>query len=164
MSSTLADYAGRTVDVAAFRWLDTGRPSPGGGGRLLVQELAGTTDGGAVIAGVGKLAQKVLVVLLTPLGSKQYSPREGTAFMVDAVRGRWRTVVDVSQSFYAARLDVARQLAADATADDPDDEVYATMTLNGVVLSGDRVSLSVEVTTRAGTSYKFLTPLTVPIR
>jgi hypothetical protein len=104
--STVADYLGRTVDVLAFRGVF---PAARGRDQLLAQELVRPGDGGALIAGIEKLAQRALLILLTKAGSRKYAPGEGTQFMADAESGRWRTTADVTSSFYAARLDVSRQ-------------------------------------------------------
>ena len=158
--STVADYAGRTVDMLALqtlgnRFLDTDIAKS--------QTLVRTDDGGMLIAGIQKLAQRVLITLLTSVGSKIYDPAFGTQFIPDARAGNWRTIADVTQSFYSARLDVARQLAAEQLASDPLDEIYNGMTLTDVVLSSDMIRLSIDLTSLAGTTYTVLAPITVPI-
>ncbi len=159
--ATVADYRDRRADVLAFRGVF---PQLRGRGQLLAQELVRPGDGGAIVAGIEKLAQKVLLILLTKTGSRQYAPAEGTAFMRDAQRGAWRTPADVSDSFYAARLDVSRQCRASEAADDPADERWAALDLDGVTLAGDKVTLRLSLTSAAGSTYSFLAPVTVPIR
>lgn len=158
--ATVADYVGRRADLLAFRGLF---PNRVGGSQLLVQQMVRPGDGGAVIAGVEKFAQKVLLILLTPLGSRKYAAAEGTAFMLDARRGGWRTPADVEASFYSARLDVARQCQASEDDTDPDDERWGGLELDGVTLAPGKVTLRATATTRAGSAYVFLAPLTVPI-
>lgn len=161
MASTVVDYRNRLSDVLAFRGIF---PQLRGRGQLLAQELVRPGDGGMLIAGIEKLAQKTLLVLLTKLGSRKYAPLEGTRFMADAQAGRWRTAADVSESFYAARLDVSRQCRASEAATDPADERWGTLELDGVTLVGDKVTLRISLTSAAGTAYSFLTPITVPIK
>lgn len=161
MAATVADYRNRRSDVLAFRGIF---PQLRGRGQLLAQELVRPGDGGMLVAGIEKLVQKVLLVLLTRLGSRPYAPLEGTRFMTDAVAGRWRTTADVSESFYAARLDVSRQCRASEAATDPADERWGSLDLEGVTLSGDKVTLRVALASAAGTTYTFLTPITVPIK
>jgi hypothetical protein len=161
MAGTVLDHVGRTSDLLAFQAIGPvyrGRP------QLLAQELVRANDGGSLVTGIQKLAQRVLLVLLTPLGSRQYRPREGTLFMTDAQMGLWRTVADVQQSFSSARLDVARQLRAIESDSDPDDERYGNLTLTGVTLAGDKVSIRLLVESKAGTSYSLITPIQVPVR
>ena len=163
MASGVAAYRGRRVDLAAFRGLAAAAPGLAGA-RPLAHQLVRPGDGGRLVAGVEKLAQRVLLVLLTRRGSRRYAPAEGTAFMADAASGRWRTVADVTASFYSARLDVVRQCRAAESADDPPDERLRGLDLEGVVLSGDKVTLRLRLTTEAGSGYTFLTPIAVPLR
>jgi hypothetical protein len=159
--STVADYVGRTVDFLVFRANPALRRN---GAQLLVQQVARTGDGGAIVTGIEKLAQRVLLILLTQLGSKPYAPTEGTSFMIDAKRGAWRTPADVTSSFYAASLDVKRQQQAIETSDDPDDERWGGIVLDGVTLADSTVAIRLTLTSQAGTAFTFITPITVPIR
>ncbi len=159
--ATLTDYLGRKADLLAFQLMF---PFFQGREQLLAQELVRPGQSGALIAGIQKLVQRVLLALLLEQGSKQYRPQDGTRFMIDARLGFWRTSADVSQSFYAARLDVARQIVLDEADTDPPDERYRGMDLTGVVLNGDRVTLRLAVSSQAGRSFTFLTPLTVPLK
>jgi hypothetical protein len=161
MTSTTADYADRRADVLAFRGVF---PQARGRSQLLAQELARPGDGGAQIAGVEKLAQRVLLVMLMRQGSRLYRPSDGTTFMTDARRGLWRTPADVEQSFHAARPDAVRQIRADEADTDPADERLASIDLAGVTLSGDQVAVRMTLTSAAGTGFAFLTPITVPLR
>jgi hypothetical protein len=159
--STLSDYIGRRVDMVCFQLL---RTPLAGRDQALVQELVRPADGGSVVAGVQKLAQKVLMTFLLKRGSKKYRPDDGCDFMTAAARNLWRTTADVEQSFYSARLDVRRQIEEEETDDDPDDERYGDVVLLGLTLSATRVTLRVQVVSAAGTEFTFLTPITVPTR
>lgn len=159
--STLADYTDRRVDYFAFRGVFERQTTSE---QLLAQRLVGSSDGGQVVAGIEKLAQRTLLILLCKLGSRVYSPNEGTTFMIDAARGAWRTAADVESSFYAARLAVARQVQAVEREDDPLDERWGSLELLGVVLDGDTVSLRMSLVSAAGTGYVFLTPIEVSPR
>lgn len=156
--STAIDYAGRLADLFAFRGIF---PSRIGTSQLLAQQLARPGDSGMMIAGIEKLAQRVLVTLLTKLGSKLHDVTAGTSFITDAQRGLWRTPADVSQSFYSARLDLRRQIQAVETANDPDDERWGSLELAGVTVSNGNVTLRLALSSLAGTEYTFLTPIAV---
>jgi len=160
--STVADYADRRADLLAFRPLSgkiLNRRD-----QLMVPEFVRPGDGGALTAGVQKLAQKILLVLLTRRGSRTYAPDEGTDFMTEAALGFWRTVADVEQAFYSARLDVSRQCRASESDADPEDERWGSLDLDGVTLAGDRVTLRMTAVPLSGAAYTFLTPITVPLR
>lgn len=159
--STAIDYIGRSFDFLAFQVI---LPAYRGRENLLIQELT-TSDGmGAIIAGVQKAVQRFLIVFLTKKGSVVSAPDEGTTFMIEAQQGLWRTVADVEQAFYSARLDAVRQITSIETDADPLDERFGDVVLNGVTLNGDSVSISITYTTLDGFSYTYLTPLEVPIR
>jgi hypothetical protein len=145
--------------MAAFRGV-----FPGTREQLLAQELVTLKDSGALIAGIGKLAQSLLIGLLTIAGTKQYNGDDGCQFMLDAQKGFWRTMADVQQSFALSRIDVRRQQQAKETTSDPPDELYNTWSLDNVILSGDKVTLYMTVTSQAGSSFTFLTPITVPLK
>ena len=159
--STIKDYEGRTVDVLALQgeYLPFSQQA-----ELLVQALATPRDGGKIVGGAQKLAQRTLMVLLTKLGSRQYEPLAGTGFMIDAQYGLWRTPADVSLSFYSARLDVSRQVQAIETDDDPDDERWGSLELTGLTLQGGNVTLRLTQTSRAGFTAHYLTPITVTVQ
>jgi len=159
--STVADYVGRKVDVLAFRGIF---PQLRGKDQILAQQMVRPGDGGVVTAGIQKLAQKVLLILFTKIGSRLYARSEGTTFMIEAQRGWWRTPADVSQSFYASRLDISRQCRDSEASDDPLDERWGSLELEGVTLSGDKVSLRLSLVSAAGSTYSFLTPIPVPIK
>lgn len=159
--SDVRDYVGRRSDMLAFRNV---LPFSPGREQLLAQELARPGVPGELVTGVQKLAQKLLIILLNKLGTRRYAPTEGTAFMVEAAKGLWRTPADVETSFYTARLDVSRQAQASEAVDDPLDERWGSFDLLGVVLSGDQVSLRLRVLSAAGTSYTYITPIAVPIK
>ncbi len=147
--------------MLAFRGIFPALP---GREQLLAQQLVRPGVPGELVTGVQKLAQRLLIILLTKVGSRQYALTEGTTFMVEAARGLWRTPSDVESSFYAARLDVSRQAQAIESTDDPLDERWGSFDLLGVVLSGDQVSLRLHAVSAAGTAYTYITPIAVPIK
>ena len=153
--STVKDYKNRTVDVAAFKNWKLGSEVK------VTQELASPGKGGEFIAGIEKLIQRYTIELFTELGSLTYLPARGCSFMIDARAGFWRTSGDVQESFSRASLDVADNLSGEESTTDPDDERFLSAELLAVSLLGDSVSLTVRITSRAGTSYESLLPLSV---
>lgn len=157
--ATVADYVSRTSDVSAFQGWEE---AVGKEFRLRQALYSESAAGGSVISGPAKLCQKFLLLLLTEAGSMKYLPSSGCKFMTDAKSGRWRTSADVQQSFYFSLLDVRRQLRQAESADDPDDERLAGVTIQSVVLSPrDRAVLRLSLTTRAGSSVSFLAPISM---
>lgn len=153
--STVVDYKNRTVDVAAYKGWKVGSKNK------VSQELATAGRGGEFIAGIEKLVQRYTIELFTEIGSLTYLPARGSSFMLDARAGFWRTAGDVSESFNRANLSVSDNLLLEESATDPGDERFASAELLAVSLLGDSVSLTVRITSRAGTSFEALLPLSV---
>lgn len=160
--STTNDYADRTYDLSAWQGLDDQIPA----GRLmpLRPTLADDGEGGTILTGVFKMSQRATLILLTEKGSLRYASQTGTLFMVEARQGRWRTTLDVQQAFYAALVDVKRQMAKLVGDADPADEILTDGTLLNVNLSGDRVSLGIQWTSQAGDSRKLITPIATIVK
>ena len=153
--ATTSDYAGRTTDVAAFKgWAPNNNTK-------VDQVLVSPGDSGQLIAGIEKLVQRFTIELLTELGSLVYLPTRGSTFMLAARAGFWRTGDDVRSSFAIAITDVAENLQVEESESDPDDERFSYAELISVSLLGADVSMSVSVTSLAGTSFTALLPLNV---
>jgi hypothetical protein len=153
--STVSDYAGRTVDVAAYKGWKVGAE------RQVTQALALAGRGGEVIAGIEKLMQRYTIELFTELATLTYLPSRGSSFMIDARSGYWRTGGDVQESFSRASLTLADNLILEEKSTDPEDERFGSAELQAVSLLGDSVSLRVKITSVAGTSFTVLLPLQV---
>jgi len=153
--ATTSEYIGRTVDVAAFKgWSPNKRTK-------VEQVLAGPGDAGQLIAGIEKLLQRFAIELLTEEGSLLYLPKRGSSFMTAARTGYWRTGDDVRSSFNLAMLGVTENLQVEESDTDPDDERFASADLLAVSLLGDTATMSVKVTSQAGTSFTALLPLNI---
>lgn len=156
-TGTVAQYLGRTVDLAAWHGVDPLRAVP------LEDTLVPAGSGGYVVAGPQKVVQRFLLRLLKRQGSMRFLPSEGTQFMRDAQQGRWRTVADVSGSFYRAVSDIRLAMAAEESEDDPPDERFLDATLLAVELTArDSVRLRVRIRTQ-DPSRVFLFPLAVMV-
>lgn len=155
--TTLADYTGRSIDVAAYVGVVEA------GEALLTQELAGPSNFGQIITGAQKVAQRFLLRLFTIRGTLLYSPEEGCDFMRDVLEGRLQTVPDVFSSFAAAMVDIQGSFSEEATEDDPADEVFADATLVNVELAGDKLTMLIELQIASGETLPIILPLPVVI-
>ena len=153
--ASVTDYVGRQIDVAAFKGWAPGTH------KQVMQKLVLPGKHGDAIAGIEKLLQRFTIELFTETGSLTYLPARGSTFMTEARMGYWRTGGDVQSSFSSAMLDVSANLKAEEVETDPDDERFVSAELLSVSLHGDEVTLTVKVTSRAGTSFEALLPLTV---
>lgn len=153
--ATTSDYAGRTVDVAAYKGWAPNKNTK------VDQALVGPGDSGQLIAGIEKLVQRFAIELLTESGTLLYLPTRGSTFIIAARIGSWRTADDVRSSFSVAMLEVTENLQVEESETDPDDERFSSAELLSVSLLGDTVTMSVQVTSQAGTSFTALLPLNV---
>lgn len=153
------DYVGRTADLLVFHDTDDNKAT-----ELVQAVVPPDRYSGYLTTGIQKLVQKFLLALLTIQGSKQYKPLDGCQFMADVRRGRWRTAADVRQSFYSSLVDIKRQLQLDETDETPEDEQYESATLDNVQLSWPTAKLTITITSVAGTSRTFISPLGVVVR
>lgn len=154
-----AAFVGRRADLLAFHGA-----FPADRELLTQQTLVPDSTGGLLCTGVQKLAQRFLLILLTKKGSMRYRPADGTTLMLEAAKGHWRTPAAVELAFNASRLDFMRQLRRMELPDDPADEIVDTVSLQGLTLLPDSVGLRIQLTTRAGSAYTFLTPIAVHIK
>jgi hypothetical protein len=146
--TTPADYANRTIDYAIVQSVNPTQLA-----------LVGSDGQGRVLTGILKLVQRFILLLLTRVGSVIYLPTYGSTFTLDAVTGGWRTVADIGQSFQSALPDVVTQLTALAVSTDPLDEQYADAELLNVTLAGDQATITVRITSQAGTNYTLIAPI-----
>lgn len=153
--ATTSDYAGRTVDVAAYKGWAPNKNTK------VEQVLVGPGDGGQLIAGIEKLLQRFAIELLTEKGTLLYLPLRGCSFMTSARTGYWRTGDDVRSSFNLAMLEVTENLQVEETETDPPDERFASAELLAVSLLGDTATMSVNVISQAGTAFTALLPLNI---
>lgn len=149
---TAADYLNRTVDVAAFSGQ---RPA---GDTLLTAALADEGQGGLVVTGIVKLAQRWTMEFMTIRGTMAALPERGCDFFGQVARGELRTSLDASQAFYLSAEQVRTNLVAEETVEDPDDESYADVTLLAATVSGDKLTLRVQIESRAGTARTAILP------
>lgn len=159
--SNVLDYVGRKYDLVAWQGLAAGSAS--GGLKRLTPSLFLPGEGGTIVTGVAKMAQRATLLLLTERLSLKYLDI-GTLFMVEARQGRWRTPLDVQQSFYASMVDVKRQMARAERTDDPDDERLSEGNLLSVGLAGDRVEIGIEWVSAAGSAAKLIAPIATVVK
>ena len=158
--STVNDYIGRTVDISALQGQQVTQTESG---RPLRETLALQGQHGLVITGIIKLAQRWTLELLTERGTIQYEPSRGTFFYTFARLGFFRTVLEAEQQFYSALIDVRRNLVAEETGIEPDDERYAGTQLLGIALVPDLLTIRARVNSLAGTSREVILPISTTV-
>jgi hypothetical protein len=154
--TTIADYAGRTVDVFAFDGvLEQGES-------LLTHELFDSEQSGLVCTGIQKLAQRFILELLTDKGSMQGKPENGTGLLRAYRQGIVRSEMDAAQEWAFAVNEAMANMRAEEADTDPDDERISSVELNSVAFSqGIKVAYYAKLISVAGTSRKVILPLPI---
>ena len=149
--ATADPYAGRTVDVLAFR----GQTPTGTA--LLAQDLL--SGGGQICTGIVKLAQWFVLELLRIQGSAPFDADGGTLFYQRLASGRFRTDTDVYVAFGFAVGDITARARQVETAATPLDEQFAAAVLDAVTVAPGKVTLHVALTSAAGTARQVILPI-----
>lgn len=149
----IAEFQGRTFDLLAYQG------AVAGGEVLTQQQLIGSDNFGQITTGIQKLAQKVLLILLTEKTSKPHDPTFGTGFVTEVRMGYFQTPLDVFASFSEALVDIQQRLQSEELDSDPDDEKFESAEIVNVSLGAGTASVLFELTSVAGTSVRFITPL-----
>ena len=142
-----APLVGRKVDVGIFQ---TGDDS--------TQLFPG--NGGVGVAGLAKLAQRVVIAMYTAQGTKKYAVDTGTKFVPLINSGQIRTAADIRPIFSYIRSELLRQFDS-ADVDRPDDESLADIELISASISDSTLALSVRITSIAGQRGDITSPITV---
>jgi len=145
---------GRTYDLSVFQ----GNPL-GSAGLQTISLLDVTGPQGAAVTGTLKLVQRVLLELLTDIGSMLYQPARGCGFMPAVKQGLIQSDIALFQQFAFAANQIARTLSNDALPADPPDELLATLELANAIFSPGQIAMSVQITSQAGTSASLLLPI-----
>jgi hypothetical protein len=154
--TTIADYAGRTVDVFAFDGVLKDEKT------LLTQELFNEEQSGLVCTGIQKLAQRFILELLTDKGSMYGKPDNGTGLLQAYRQGTVRSEMDAAQEWAFAVNDALANMQAEEEETDPDDEKIASIELDSVAFSqGVKVAYSAKLLSAAGSSRKIILPLPI---
>lgn len=141
-----------TFDVAAFRPLVKGQA-------LSEQTLFGT-DGGVVLTGADKVAQRALTRMNTELKEVPFL-NEGTSFLSTIRRSRVNTEMELFQLLTLACSQVMKQMRADTLPEDPPEERVTAISVTRVLLRGEgNIDAEVLIRTAATTAVV----VTVPVR
>lgn len=151
----LSAYAGRTIDVLAFRGATPN------GEVLLAESLADASSSGEICTGIQKLAQRFLLEMLTEVGTIAYAPLRGTELLTSLLSGKARSTLDVQAIFALAELQARVNLAGEESEDDPADERYSQTTLLSVTLSPGKVVLRTQLESQAGESVEVILPISI---
>ncbi len=138
-------YTQQTYDVLALRGTTPGK-------RVEVdQSLADADVSGEIVLGRQKLAQRVLMRLLTGLASMRYARTEGTDFINKLRRGQLSSVAAVRGAFAIAEAHIRAQFERETRRSDTPEERYKSFSLLSVSLEPGTVVLTVAIESQATT-------------
>jgi hypothetical protein len=124
--------------------VDNGQPR-------LVFSRTGTPPLAQECSGEVKLAQRWLLEFLTKRGSIPHKPQRGCSFLSELESGLVHTETDVFAAFATAQVQIEQNLASDARADDPPEELFAEAELTRLSISDTLLHLQISIVSRAGT-------------
>ena len=152
------DYSRRTVDLLLLKTVT--RP---------VSETVvdpNVADVPMAVTGIEKLVQRYALLFLTQIGTVEGSPDEGSEFMRSLGRGMIYDESTLKAEAAKANSLVTRQIRReDAELETADDEALESATITDLKLDRFTKSVVVQVTivTRAGSSYTYITPITIGV-
>lgn len=154
------NYADRTVDLFIFQGA---LPA----GDQLIHPGFGE-DSGEVTTGIQKLMQKWAILFLTETGSLEYHPDLGTRFLTLASQGAIRDLETARSEFRLGAKRVSNILIALQTAnpDTPTDERLEKAELIATNLDKAQglLTMTVNITSEAGSDHDIILPVPVPIQ
>ena len=126
-------------------------------------DLSGPTSQGRLVTGKEKLAERVLLELLTSKESLRFLPRRGSEFLDLAGSGRALSELDAFAAFSMAAQTVITNLRSEEQTTDLDSTRIAGARLTHLAVGDDGVAATVVVTSRAGTSEVSTVYLDAPV-
>lgn len=144
-----------TRDIAAYQ--------PGQPKQFYIPALVTSTISGREITGVEKLAQRFLLELMTDTGSMQFLPTRGCNFLT-RLRGSLFSEADVMSAFYASVATVRKNLQAEESVIDPDEERFEKAKLVKIVISPGGLALTVVVFSAANQAATIELPVSLTIK
>lgn len=151
-------YVNRTADLLAYQADNVA------GEQLTVQSLHGDgAHSGRITTGIQKLAQRFILELLTEAGSMKYNPTRGCDFMTTLRVGGVQSQLDLFVAFSSALVDVRKNLQAEESETDPDDEKYDSAEIINVTFSPGEAAVYVKINSVAGDSRTVIAPINTVI-
>lgn len=155
VANIITDYTGRQRDLLINLGLDpkSSKTQP---------VSLGFGPMSSACAGIQKLVQRYMVLLMTGLGTQPAFPSAGSEFASSLLPGRNFSRTGLTHDFNFANADILRLMQAEQSLTRrPPDEQISSAYLSSVDVVGDRVSLNIRVVSYAGENVDFLLPLAI---
>lgn len=157
ISSTTTNYTGRKKDISVLQNPDALNSDP--------QDVSlSFGKSGKFCAGVQKLVQRYVILLLTNIGSQKYYPDFGTELLYNLKAGVSPVdLIGVTQMFSLASFEAVNALLVAQIQDptSPSDERIASAELEDISMISSAVNFSVRITTESETAISFVVPLPI---
>lgn len=142
----------RTYDVVAFQ-------IPAHVYQPTDQRLWELDGSGRAVTGILKLAQRVLLELLTVRGSKPFDQNSGTSLLSFIRQGRIRNEIDAHTYFQYAVVELQQNLQTAAADGDPDDERFASLSVLSLTFTPLQLSYRLKLLSAAGDTRELTLPV-----
>ena len=159
IARTIVDYSGRQVDMELLQTIT----SPVGTIPVVISNVTTTPK---IVAGVQKMLQRYVTLLLTPTGDPKFAPDSGSDLLAYVNSGSISDGGVLMYAFALASRSVIRYMNTDDEATDtfgttPDDERIDTADLTdyAVDYSTGTLKLTIQFTTVAGTVIDYVVPV-----
>ena len=152
------DYSNRTVDLLLLQLVEQPQAD------VIVRPDVSLVP--HMTTGIEKLVQRFTLLFLTQLGTIKNCENEGTEFLSALISGNIYDLNTLKAAASAANKAVATQIAAeDEDLDTPDDERLESSVVSdlGMDRANATVYVTVTLTTAAGETYKYTTPVTTGV-
>lgn len=151
----ISDYTGRKKDISILQY-----PNVAAIDGAEVLPTFGKTS--RFCAGVQKLVQRYMILMLTNINSQDYYPTFATDFLYPLQAGIGPTDNIAARQIFTLANYAAVNIIKNYQIDNPDiplDEQLDFTTLRNISLYGSFISFDVKLTTLAGDAVDFLVPL-----
>jgi len=145
------NYTGRDLDLLILQGFDPNKQT----------NVELSLGSGLVCAGIQKVAQEFIILLLNGKGSNPWDPTRGTDFMSSIEKGLIYDETMLQAQFSFAVSDVFAYLEGKVGPEVPDDEILEDVELLEWDLRPGYISIKVKLTTAAGDSSVFLVPVSI---
>lgn len=159
---TTTDYSNRQVDLESLQTI-----ARASGLTRVTKTLARTTP--KVVAGIQKMLQRYVSLLLTTKGSIFLAPEQGTNFIPRILRGGGRSDGHIVDTFALASSDAIAQMRRDDARDavygevQPDEQIRRASLLDfSMDIPTGVLYLAVQIENQAGDAASYVLPVPVP--
>lgn len=127
------------------------------GNTILALALPGHS--GRTVSGSAKLVRRVVLELLTEIGSIPYQTKRGSLIMDRLVNGNILSEFDVFIFFSQGLTQAASNLVGEESADDPLNEKFNGAVLNGVIIGSSSISLDITIRSQDDSGTRVVLPI-----